>query len=212
MMKPSAPPTNDSAAATLPPARAILDISDGLDRIMGDHVLYCKLLRRFQHDHHSTPYQIRQALEAGQYAAARLRAHTLKGAAGMIGAAAMYDLATGLEAALRAQASPPDLPLEQAELALRQLLHAIADALPAGLETHAPLPTAVSDPDDPATLILLARLAALLREGDGAAIDVLESSAATLAASLGVGVYQEVAAAAHEFDFDSAWHALTRRR
>ena len=43
---------------------------------------------------------------------------------------------------------------------------------------------------------------------DGAAIDILENSASLLAASLGVHVYQEVAAAAHEFDYDGALAAL----
>ncbi|MDC8758147.1 Hpt domain-containing protein [Janthinobacterium fluminis] len=211
MMKPSAPPSHD-AGAVAPPAQRVLDIEDGLDRIMGDRVLYFKLLRRFQHDHHSTPHQVRSALAAGQYASARLQAHTLKGAAGMVGARAVHTLAAALEAALRAQSSTLELPLEQLELALTELLNAISAVLPAVSAQQAAAPDAVSDPDDPATLALLARLAALLRDGDGAALDVLESSAATLAASLGVGAYQEVAAAAHEFDFDGAWHALTRRR
>ncbi len=208
-MKPSAPPTGATPA---PPARSVLDIEDGLDRIMGDRSLYFKLLRRFQHDHHSTPHQISQTLATGQYAPAQLRAHTLKGAAGMIGARAVYQLAAALEAGLRAQSGDLAQPLAEVELALTELLHAISSVLPAGAEQHQAAPAAVPDPDAPATLALLARLASLLREGDGAAIDVLESSATVLAASLGLSTYQEVAAAAHEFDFDGAWHALTRRR
>jgi HPt (histidine-containing phosphotransfer) domain-containing protein len=209
MMKPSAPPTTATGAA---PAQPVLDTVDGLDRIMGDRVLYFKLLRRFQHDHHSTPHQIRHALDAGQYAPAQLKAHTLKGAAGMIGAGAVYHLAGALEAALRAQSNALEQALGGLELALAELLHAISAALPDAAEQHPAPPVAVADPDAPATLALLARLATLLREGDGGAIDVLEGSATVLAASLGLGVYQEVAAAAHEFDFDGAWHALTRRR
>ncbi len=208
-MKPTTPPTTATGAAPAPP---VLDTEDGLDRIMGDRVLYFKLLRRFQHDHHSTPHQIRHALEAGLYAPAQLKAHTLKGAAGMIGAGAVYHLAGALEAALRAQSNALEQALGQLELALAELLHAISAALPDATQQHVAPPVTVPDPDAPATLALLARLAALLREGDGGAIDVLESSASVLAASLGLSVYQEVAAAAHEFDFDGAWHALTRRR
>lgn len=208
MMKPSAPHGHDAGAS----GQAVLDIEDGLDRIMGDRVLYFKLLRRFQHDHHSTPLQIRAALDAGQYGSARLKAHTLKGAAGMIGARAAYALASTVEAALRAQASVPHVPLEPLQRALHQLLHTIASVLPAATDAQAVAPDGACDPADPATLAMLTRLASLLREGDGAAIDVLESSATALAACLGLSAYQEVAAAAHEFDFDTALHALTRRR
>lgn len=211
MMTPPVPPTDSTGIAPAHPAQAVLDIEDGLGRIMGDRVLYFKLLRRFQHDHHSAPHQIRLALGAGQFAQARLRAHTLKGAAGMVGARTVYALATALETALRAHADALAQPLAEIELALTALLHAISSILPRVSEQHA-APAAVPDPDAPATLTLLARLARLLREGDGAAIDVLESSATVLAASLGLGTYQEVAAAAHEFDFDAAWRALTRRR
>lgn len=185
-------------------ARRVLDIDSGLDRIMGDHTLYGKLLRRFQHDHQDTPRQIRDALAAERYDAARLRCHTLKGAAGMIGAGATYDAAAVLETALRAHALALDAPLVQLELALQQLLVRVADVLHA-----APQRTPAHDgAPAPAVQLLLARLASCLREGDGAAIDLLETSATLLAGSLGVRRYQRVAAAAHEFDFEAALAAL----
>ena len=51
---------------------------------------------------------------------------------------------------------------------------------------------------------LVKHLARLLEEGDGAAIDVLEQSASVLAAGLGEEAFQEVTAAAHQFDFEAA--------
>ncbi|MYM92207.1 phosphotransfer domain-containing protein, partial [Rugamonas sp. FT82W] len=48
------------------------------------------------------------------------------------------------------------------------------------------------------------QLARLLDDGDGAAIDVLEQSASALAAGLGVAVFEQVTAAAHQFDFETA--------
>ncbi|HAT29819.1 MAG TPA: sensor/response regulator hybrid protein [Janthinobacterium sp.] len=206
-MNPANPSGGDAGAIAGP--RSVLDIEDGLERIMGDRALYFKLLRRFQHDHHSTPRQIRDALSAGLYDNARLRAHTLKGAAGMIGANAVYALATTLDAALRAQASALDPQLGQLESALGQLLSTVDSVLPDVSEHHV---AAATDPAGAPALDLLARLATLLREGDGAAIDLLDHSATALAASLGLNRYQEVAAAAHEFDFDGALRALTRPR
>ena len=57
---------------------------------MGDRALYFKLLRRFRHDHGRTLPLIRMVFAAVDYAGARLRVKTLKGAAGMIGAAQVY--------------------------------------------------------------------------------------------------------------------------
>lgn len=190
---------------------AILDVETGLARIMGDRPLYLKILRRFLHDHGTTPRQVLVDFQAGDYAGARLKTHTLKGAAGMIGAQQVYQLTAALEMALRAQAPELQRQLQQLELAQDQLLCAVSILLGAPEDTQSAQDVA-PDPAAPAIQLLLARLASHLREGDGAAIDILENSATLLAASLGVHVYQEVAACAHEYDFEAALEALLRRR
>ncbi len=221
MITPSAPSSDESgAAAPQDDARRILDIDDGLDRIMGDRNLYFKLLLRFLHDHDSTPRQIRDAIAAERYDTARIKSHTLKGAAGMIGASLMYEAAAALEAALRAHAIVLDQPLQRLESTLQQLLASVSRVLNSspdgrsiqqGKTTSAPISSPATAPaTDPATQLLIARLSSCLREGDGAAIDLLEHSATLLADSLGVAKYQAVAAAAHEFDFDGALAALQR--
>ncbi len=43
----------------------VLDVEGGLGRIMGDRPLYLKILRRFLHDHSTTPRQIRMVFAAG---------------------------------------------------------------------------------------------------------------------------------------------------
>lgn len=190
---------------------AILDIDNGLGRLMGDRPLYLKILRRFLHDHGTTPRQVLADFQAGNYAGARLKTHTLKGAAGMIGAQQVYQLTAALEMALRAQAPELQQQLQQLELAQDQLLGAVSVLLGAPEDTHSAQDVA-PDPAAPAIQLLLARLAGHLREGDDAAIDMLEHCATLLAASLGVHVYQEVAACAHEYDFEGALEALLRRR
>lgn len=212
-MKHPAPSANIVEPATAGDARPpILDIEDGLDRIMGDRVLYFKLLRRFQHDYITALPRLRDTLGADRYGAARVMAHTLKGAAGMIGARAVHAQAAELESAVRAQALALEPQLEHLEQALNQTLATIRSVLHNHPEeVPAPL-TPAPDPSDPATLLLIGRLSYFLQEGDGAAIDILESSATILAAMLGVEVYQQVASAAHEFDFESALAALRQRR
>ncbi|HEV7817356.1 MAG TPA: Hpt domain-containing protein [Janthinobacterium sp.] len=190
--------------------RLVLDVEDGLDRVMGDRALYLKLLRRFKHDYAGALRQVQDAVGGDNYPAAKIKVHTLKGAAGMIGAPALHGLAAMLEAGLRAQAPMAALPLQEFGLGLNKVLNTINRILPDS--TIRPLEEGARRPADPGALGLLTRLTAYLREGDGAAIDLLENSATVLAASLGVTVYQQVAASAHEFDFDGALAALMQRQ
>ncbi|WP_300755222.1 Hpt domain-containing protein [Janthinobacterium sp.] len=211
MLKPHAT-CDDEAATAASGTVPVLDIETGLGRIMGDRILYLKILRRFLHDHGATPCQIRAEFNAGNYASARLKTHSLKGAAGMIGAHQVYALSLALEAGLRAQAASLLEQMQQLEMAQDRLLKEVSNKLAAPEERPIAAQDLAPDPAAPAIQLLLARLASHLREGDGAAIDILENSASLLAASLGVHVYQEVAAAAHEFDFDGALAALLRCR
>lgn len=206
-MKPAAPPAPPADAAA-PHPRPILDIGDGLERIMGDRALYFKLLRRFLYDNQAVMRQLRGAIGAGRYQVAQLQVHSLKSAAGMIGARALYNLAARLEAALRAQALFLDHELQQLESALQQVLAIIPSILPELNDEHAAPLEAAPRPPDAAMMLLLERLADHLRAGDGAAIEILAQSASALAACLGVARYQAVAAAAHEFDFKTALAAL----
>ena len=64
--------------------------------------------------------------------------------------------------------------------------------------------TACADP------ALLANLLDLLMSGDGAAVDLLEESEASLRMILGDAQFDEVAAAANEFDYERALAALHR--
>ncbi|SFV15515.1 Hpt domain-containing protein [Pseudoduganella namucuonensis] len=178
----------------------ILDTVEGLDRLMGDHALYRQLLRRFRNDHQHAMDEVRQSLARGDREAALCRLHGLKGAAAMVGGREVREFASGAEACLDGDA------LALLDGAMAALL-AAADAYLRevdGAGTAAAPPRA----EEPATRELLARLAELLDEGDGEAIDVLERSATALAACLGVDRFQEVASAAHQYDFESALAAL----
>lgn len=200
--------TMPGVASLFPAARgaAILCVSEGLERVMGDRVLYLQLLRRFRDDYGGLGRQLRQALADDVLATLRHRVHTLRGAAGMIGAGPVCQLATALEPACHLPAAACAETVMLLEEALGGLLAAI-DVVLADMRAAAPdanAPAAVAGAD----AALLARLARLLDLGDGAAIDVLEQSASALAIRLGVERYQKVAAAAHQFDFEAALAAL----
>lgn len=185
----------------------ILQVETGLQQLMGDRELYLQILRRFRQRYPDSGCHARAALEAGDAPQAQRIVHTLKGAAGMIGAQQVYLLTVLLEPLCLGPSDGWSAPLAQLELALRSLISVIDGVLDGdGQEL---LGGQRSPPaHQPETRMLLQHLARLLDEGDGAAIDVLEQSATVLAASLGVEVFQEVTEAAHQFDFEAALATL----
>ncbi|HEX8403413.1 MAG TPA: Hpt domain-containing protein [Duganella sp.] len=207
-----------------PPVRAeghILQVETGLQQLMGDRALYLQILRRFRQRYQGSANQARIELIAGDVAGARHIFHTLKGAAGMIGAQQVYLLATALESDCTGPSESCLGPLAQLEQALRSLMTAIDTELNADdhvqreqqqqqqqQQQQGYQPQATTPGGPPETRMLVLHLARLLEEGDGAAIDVLEQSATVLAASLGVAVFQEVTEAAHQFDFEAALAVL----
>lgn len=199
-----------------PPApQHILDIEVGLQRLMGDQRLYRQLLRRFRHEYQHVVSQVRQTLAQGETEAAQRRIHSLKGAAGMIGAQELHQLAVMAEHGfLSAELALPTT-LDQVEEVLAGLLRVLdaylQDTVEDTVENTVDDPAMVSTaaaPAAPENRVLLARLAMLLDEGNGDAIEVLEQSATALASCLGVATFQEVASAAHQFDFEAALAAL----
>ncbi|OEZ56259.1 Hpt domain-containing protein [Duganella sp. HH105] len=178
----------------------VLDQAGGLQQLMGDQVLYLQILRRFRQRYAGAAAEARAALAGGDSDGALRIVHTLKGAAGMLGAQQLQQVAAQLEAASCA------LPLAPLEQALQRLLCAIDQLLSqadGAAAAPAPAPAAAQP-------MLVQHLARLLEDGDGAAIDVLEQSAAALTASLGAEVFEEVTAAAQQFDFDAALARLRR--
>jgi two-component system sensor histidine kinase/response regulator len=194
---------------TSPADSPVLQVDTGLQQLMGDHALYRQILRRFRQRYHDSAEQARTELLGGDTATAQRIVHTLKGAAGMIGAEQMYQMSMELEPLFDGPPGQCIGPLAQLEQALRSLMAAIDTELEAEeASTPTPLVTRVAANDPPETRMLVQHLARLLEEGDGAAIDVLERSASALEASLGAAVFQEMSAAAQQFDFEAALAVL----
>ncbi|MCD0418665.1 transporter substrate-binding domain-containing protein [Rubrivivax sp. JA1024] len=119
--------------APAPPDPGVLDIETGLRLAGGRRGLYERLLRRFADSRGTIAGRVGEALAGGDVAAARLAAHTLKGGAAQIGAAAVSALAAVLEQSIRAGVPLEQLQAQQAELerALAALDDAVRAALPA---------------------------------------------------------------------------------
>ena len=201
-------PSNGTATDADSAARGLLDVADGIGRVMGDRALYARMLRRFRDDYRHGVASIRAAIASGDLRLAHRIAHTLKGAAGMISAPVLHRQASALEAALRH--APPGQAelLDTLDSALSAVLQAIERVL-AGEPVHSQPPQAPPRALRPGQ-DLVAQLAELLATGDGAAVDLLEQSGPSLKAVLGEAEFCAVALAANEFDFEGALAALGR--
>lgn len=190
----------------LGPTPGVLDVADGVGRLLGDRALYAQTLARFREDYRHCGAALRAAIGGGELEKAERHAHTLKGAAGLIGAPALFLQASLLELALRNRAPGQQEAVVLVEAALDDVMQAIGHALADAAEADAaPAPHAAQ-----ADRAVVAQLAGLLDRGDGSALDLLEASGASLAAALGAAAFEEVARAARRFDFEAALEVLRR--
>ncbi|MFO1398451.1 MAG: PAS domain-containing protein [Burkholderiales bacterium] len=159
-----------------------LDCAQGLARIGGKPAAYLRLLRQFTGQYGDGLPALREAMEAGHVSDARRHAHSLKGAAGAIGATRVQGLAAQLEATLAHDAPAAERAhhalVLHAELAT--LVSAIAQRLPAIPAAPPVPPPARSD-----VLPVLDRLERLLESSDFDASALYRDHATALHAALG---------------------------
>lgn len=189
-----------------PATRDVLDMADGIDRIMGNRDLYARMLKRFRSDYAHGAVPIGAALADGDAVLAHRLAHTLKGAAGMIGAHRLHQQASALELAIRTDAPAQQQALAAMVRPFDEILHLLdklmAGSAPDGFALEMPQRSLMQDP------ALLARLVQLLVDADGAAVDLLEESGTSLRVILGEARLARVTKAVNDFDFDGALLAL----
>lgn len=180
---------------------AILDLEDACARNGMQRPLLLSAVRAFALAYGDLPQGIAALLAAGEGGALGQAAHRVKGAATLLGAYRLGAAAAALEEAVRAgvAASWPALAnafaaeLTTALAAMRALT---PEAPLAGAPTPAPVSARVADPARQAAR-LLRQLSPLLRDGDYAAVALLDQLDALLAGGAHAG---ELAAIRQQFD------------
>ena len=107
-----------------------IDTNLGLKRIGGKRERYESLLRKFAERQAGAAEAIRGALSVGDKSTAEREAHSLKGAAGTLGATALAEHAAKVETAIKTGQSV-DEALESLSHSLVAVVEAIRAALPA---------------------------------------------------------------------------------
>ena len=184
-----------------------IDIHAALDRMGGDQAMYNRLLGRFRDNQGDAVERLREEQSRGDSAAMLLRAHTLRGLAGNIGAVTLSRLAGELEGRLRegtATANPvikqllDDLDKAQAAAL------AIADT-PIVVPVSAPQIRAPEAPDE-----ALSYLQQLLDNDDAVAVSYFEELAAWLRQASDPMLVDQLARQVSQYEFEDASATLQK--
>jgi two-component system sensor histidine kinase/response regulator len=198
-------PLVPATSAALPPEIPGLDMASGLRRVLGKQSLYLAMLRKFLAGQATTTSAIRSALDSDDWATAERLAHTTRGVAGNIGAAALQASAGALESALRERLPRHrvDELITAFDAPLTELLATLAQRLPPE-EVRAAAADAV---DEEKLALVCGQLTALLTEDDSEAGNLAEQHADLLQAAF-ADDYRCIDGAIRNFDFDAALTAL----
>jgi len=182
-----------------------IDVRAGLKRTGGNRKRYESLLRKFAEQQANAVEASRAALAAGDAATAERAAHSLKGAAGTLGAVALAEIAATAETLIKT-GQPEEPALKKLSLALDQLVGGIRTALPeetgdSGLGGTLDDASAVQEP--------LARLKRLLESDDGEAADFIVDSRSRLAGVLTSAEIKTLTERVGNFDFEAALKSLS---
>jgi two-component system sensor histidine kinase/response regulator len=180
-----------------------IDAATALRRMMGNQRLYIDTLRLFCRQQDGIADAVRRALDAGDGDGARHLAHTLKGAAGTIGAAELFKQAAALEAEIGAHQarSRLDPAIEILESNLGQLIAALRTRLPPEAETSlAAQPIALDEFEQLLVTSDPEALAWFLAHGQ-ALLDILSTEEC-----------DQIEAAVRNFDLQEAREFLTKAR
>ena len=130
---------SERRAGDLPPDIKGIDVRAGLTRTGGNLKRYEALLRKFAEQQEGAVGTIRRALAVGDAATAERTAHSLKGAAGTLGAATLSQSASEAEATIKAGLGT-DEALELLARSLDVALSGIRQAFPRKRAGTAPAP------------------------------------------------------------------------
>jgi CheY-like chemotaxis protein len=193
-----------AAAAEGPLGIDGIDVKSALKRTGGNRKRYEALLRRFAQQQAATVEDIRKALSMGDAATAERAAHSLRGAAGTLGAGALSEAAAKAETAIK-MGQGIDTALTSLSIDLGAAVMAIRAALPDVVATNGGGGTR-----DPATVVEpLTQLKRLLETDDGEAADFMIDARSQLSGVLTPTEIETLSELVGDFNFESALKCLS---
>ena len=194
-----------STAPPEPPVPSGIDTAAALSRLGGNRAMYHRLLARFCENQADAADKLQADQARRDTDAMLLRAHTLRGLAGNIGAGDLARIAGELEERLK-QGSAANDPAIEAQLAsLKDALPAIV-ALASRLAAETPVPA--NRPPDDLPGNALSELHRLLDNDDAAAVRYFEGVSSRLRQVFDPQLVDQLARQINQYDFDEAQETL----
>ena len=182
-----------------------IDVKSALKRTGGNRKRYVALLRRFAQQQAGTVDEIRKALSMGDAATAERAAHSLKGAAGTLGATTLSEIAAKAEAAIKT-GQGIDTALTSLFAGLGAAVRAIRAALPEEIPTNG----GGGASRDPRTVVKpLTQLKRLLETDDGEAADFMIDARSDLSGLLTPTEIETLSELVGDFNFEAALKCLS---
>jgi PAS domain S-box-containing protein len=194
-----------------------LNVQMGLVRVNGSSVLYRHLLQRFITHHEQSCTKIVQAIHGRQFSEAFYLLHTLKGAAGNLGAEAVYQVAQELETIIYETGNSEETIINAQILAdlmlrledsLEEALGSITEFLGVGDRQEAVIPGDSLVIDREKTRSLIAEIQSLMEEDLGEAMARLELLKQEVKGNPIESQLQVIEERLMDFDTDSASNLL----
>lgn len=184
-----------------------LDTAGGVARMAGRRDAYLRLLKQFCDTQKEASRDIRQALAGKDRETAERIAHTVKGAAGGVGASLLSERASNLEKSIK-----QNIENEEVLWLFESELSRTISAILAGVEE---IPGAASANEGRGRAITeearreaLQKLSTYLRDSDGESMDYLARNAALFRDTLGPQGFSRLEQAINNFDFQAALEVL----
>ena len=190
------------------PALEGIDVESALSRLGGNQKLYRKLLTKFHSIHKYDIAEIKKAVDQDDYKTAEIITHTLKGAAGNLGAKAVYLASSNLENELKS--------FEQEQL--KPLIDHLEQVMVQVIDTIASIEQGPEDKDTTTKLDevniadmhnSLEGLMKLIEDHDMEAADYLESIIVGLKDPAWSSLFVAMSEKLEQYDFDAAKHHLS---
>jgi two-component system sensor histidine kinase/response regulator len=181
-----------------------LNTREGLLRVAGNEKLYLKLLRQFSKTEADAAQRIASALEANDRARAERMAHSVKGAAGNLGASAVQNAAANLEKAIAS--SVPAAEIKPLCASLQECLEQLIPGLESALER--PDGGSVQAGDPAQVKQAVEQLSRYLTESNAAAIDYFEEAKPHLRILFDAYEFEHFAGLVQSYAFSEAYEEL----
>ncbi|MFM7674009.1 MAG: response regulator [Synechococcus sp.] len=198
-----------SADARLPELEGF-DTAGALQRVAGNIGLYRRLLLSLVNTQADAVERLEAALERGEWREGERIVHTLKGVAANLGAVALADAASCLDAELKLGRCPAGLRqqfAEQLQRALERIRRACAPESAPAVDPQVSVEAATTPWTDEQRQVVQG-FEELLDASDGEALERIEQDRETLTTLLGTDGYQAVSRELMNFDFAAALQQL----